>query len=160
MAAVCHLQRLKMRGRELGGLLRSTLPLASRRLLSTLVTTANVCCLQGLGEMMPEQLWATTLNPATRTLRKLTIEDAGKPGAAKINQLSSCLGLLSCFKPVLVTCAALCMTVLVTWCRACRACGARRAVHRCFPSLLALLPTLLTLLRPVLQLRHPTCLRC
>lgn len=26
---------------------------------------------------MPEQLWQTTLNPATRTLRKLTIEDAG-----------------------------------------------------------------------------------
>lgn len=26
---------------------------------------------------MPEQLWATTLNPATRTLRKLTVEDAG-----------------------------------------------------------------------------------
>ena len=35
--------------------------------------------LQGLGEMMPEQLWDTTLNPATRTLRKLTIEDAGAP---------------------------------------------------------------------------------
>ena len=33
--------------------------------------------LQGLGEMMPEQLWSTTLNPETRTLRKLTIEDAG-----------------------------------------------------------------------------------
>lgn len=32
---------------------------------------------QGLGEMMPEQLWQTTLNPETRTLRKLTIEDAG-----------------------------------------------------------------------------------
>ena len=33
--------------------------------------------LQGLGEMMPEQLWSTTLNPATRTLRKLTVDDAG-----------------------------------------------------------------------------------
>lgn len=33
---------------------------------------------KGLGEMMPEQLWATTLNPATRTLRKLTIEDAAE----------------------------------------------------------------------------------
>lgn len=33
---------------------------------------------QGLGEMMPEQLWETTLNPARRTLRKLTIEDAGE----------------------------------------------------------------------------------
>lgn len=27
--------------------------------------------------MMPEQLWSTTLNPETRTLRKLTIDDAG-----------------------------------------------------------------------------------
>ena len=32
--------------------------------------------LQGLGEMMPEQLWDTTLNPATRKLKRLTIEDA------------------------------------------------------------------------------------
>lgn len=28
--------------------------------------------------MMPEQLWDTTLNPATRTLRKLTVEDAAE----------------------------------------------------------------------------------
>jgi DNA gyrase subunit B len=28
--------------------------------------------------MMPEQLWATTLNPMTRTLRKLTVEDAAE----------------------------------------------------------------------------------
>ncbi len=34
--------------------------------------------LQGLGEMMPEQLWATTLNPATRMLTRLTIEDAAE----------------------------------------------------------------------------------
>ena len=33
-------------------------------------------CMQGLGEMMPEQLWSTTLNPATRTLRRLTVDDA------------------------------------------------------------------------------------
>lgn len=33
---------------------------------------------KGLGEMMPEQLWATTMNPATRTLRKLTLEDAAE----------------------------------------------------------------------------------
>ncbi|EFN53908.1 hypothetical protein CHLNCDRAFT_48978 [Chlorella variabilis] len=33
---------------------------------------------KGLGEMMPEQLWSTTLNPETRTLRKLTIDDAAE----------------------------------------------------------------------------------
>ena len=33
---------------------------------------------KGLGEMMPEQLWDTTLNPDTRILRRLTIEDAAE----------------------------------------------------------------------------------
>ena len=31
---------------------------------------------KGLGEMSPEQLWATTMNPATRTLFKVEIDDA------------------------------------------------------------------------------------
>ena len=49
-----------------------------KELISKLGGNVDVQRFKGLGEMNPEQLWETTMNPKTRMLKKVTIEDAVK----------------------------------------------------------------------------------
>ena len=48
----------------------------------------NVQRFKGLGEMNPEELWETTMNPATRTLEQISIDEIEKDEYI----LSLCMG--------------------------------------------------------------------
>ena len=49
---------------------------------------SNIQRFKGLGEMNPEQLWDTTMNPETRQLIQVTLEDAEECEA----YISLCMG--------------------------------------------------------------------
>ncbi len=49
---------------------------ALKRVIDKLGGAANVTRFKGLGEMNPQQLWETTMNPNARKMKKIMIEDA------------------------------------------------------------------------------------
>ena len=48
------------------------------KILSSMRGSYNLQRYKGLGEMNDDQLWETTLNPKTRTLTRVTVEDAAE----------------------------------------------------------------------------------
>ena len=59
-----------------------TLPAAVRYIMSNARKGLEIQRYKGLGEMNPDQLWATTLDPDTRTLLEVRVDDT--PEAERI----------------------------------------------------------------------------
>ena len=47
-----------------------------KKLVDKLGGSVSITRFKGLGEMNPQQLWDTTMNPAARMLKRVTIDDA------------------------------------------------------------------------------------
>jgi DNA gyrase subunit B len=65
------LKRLKVNGKE-----KSHEELATEQIEEGSVKGVLISRYKGLGEMNPEQLWETTMNPETRTVLQITLESA------------------------------------------------------------------------------------
>lgn len=73
--------------------------------ISTFWKYAKYSCTLGLGEMMPAQLWETTMDPEQRMLKQLAVEDAAEANVVFSSLMgarvsSSCMwNIYTCFTP-------------------------------------------------------------
>ena len=66
------------------------------------VSAIHLCfIIAGLGEMMPSQLWETTMNPEQRLLKQLVVEDAAEANVVfsslmgtRVSNINSCYHIL------------------------------------------------------------------